>query len=317
MAEAPDPWVDAFLDHLRYERNTSAHTVRNYAGDLARFAAWAGARTGARGPKLWAGVEPGDVRSYLASLHGRKSRATVSRALSALRAFFRFLVREGHLEANPAAAVTAPKLAKRLPGVLSVDEVFALLDAVEGDGLLALRDRAMLELLYATGIRVSELVGLDGRDLRLGQGLARIRGKGRVEREVPLTAPSVRALEAYFAARARAGRPLEPEGPVFLNHRGGRLTDRSVRRVIDRWIEKAALARRVHPHLLRHSFATHLLAGGADLRAIQELLGHRSLSTTQKYTHVGIEQLMRVYDRAHPRAGRAGTGGRPPTDSQT
>ncbi len=303
-ASQQDPWVEAFLTHLRYERNASDHTVRGYAGDLRRFAEWARARIEGRGPHLWQAVEPADIRAYLASLHGRRARTTIGRALSSLRAFYRFLVREGHLDANPAASVAAPKQPRRLPGVLSVDEAFALVDAVSGEGVLALRDRAILETLYGTGVRVSELVGLDGRDVRLAAGLARIRGKGRVEREVPLTEPCVRALEAYLEARARAGRPLDPAGPVFLNARGGRLTDRSVRRIIDRWIERAALARRVHPHLLRHSFATHLLAGGADLRAIQELLGHRSLSTTQKYTHVVIERLMRVYDDAHPRARR-------------
>jgi len=160
----------------------------------------------------------------------------------------------------------------------------------------------MLELLYATGIRVGELVGLDGRDLHLATLSARIRGKGRVEREVPLTEISVDALGVYLELRRLSGRPLDPTGPMFLNARGGRFTDRSVRRVLDRWIQQAAILRHVSPHTLRHTFATHLLAAGADLRAIQELLGHKSLSTTQKYTHVGIEKLMEVYDKAHPRA---------------
>ncbi|MEW6487070.1 MAG: tyrosine recombinase XerC [Thermodesulfobacteriota bacterium] len=298
-----DPWVEAFLHHLTYERNTSAHTVRNYGRDVRSFAAWAAGRSGAgAGPRFWTAVDAGAVRAFLASLHGDHARTSIARTLSGLRGFFRYLVREGQLAANPAEGLAAPKAPRRLPGFLPVDEIFHLLGAVEGEGLLAARDRALLELLYGTGIRVGELVALDGRDLRFASRTARIRGKGRVEREAPLTEPAARAVEAYLEARAAAGLPLEPGGPVFLNVRGGRLTDRSVRRVLDRWLLKAAIARKVSPHTLRHTFATHLLAGGADLRAIQELLGHKSLSTTQKYTHVGIEKLMEVYDKAHPRA---------------
>jgi integrase/recombinase XerC len=242
------------------------------------------------------------VRSFLASLHADHARTSIARALSALRTFFQYLVREGHLAANPAEGVTAPKTPRKLPNFLPVDDVFHLLDGVVAEGLLGARDRALLELLYATGIRVAELVGLSGEDLHLASATARIRGKGRVEREVPITDTAVEALRTYLDLRHGAGAPLAPDGPVFLNARGGRLTDRSVRRILDRWVLAAALVRRVSPHTLRHTFATHLLAGGADLRAIQELLGHKSLSTTQKYTHVGIEKLMEVYDRAHPRA---------------
>ncbi len=299
---APDPWVAAFAEHLAVERNASPHTVRSYRRDVEGFARWASSRLGAEGPDLWRRVDAGLVRRYLASLHASHARATIARTLSGVRTFFGFLVREGLLPHSPADTVSAPKVPRRLPGVLSVDEVFHLLDSVAGEGLLPARDRAILELLYGTGIRVGELVGLTGRDLRLAARVIRVRGKGRVERISPLTEPSARALERYLELRERAGKPLDPGGPVFLNARGGRLTDRSVRRILDRWIERAAVARRVHPHLLRHSFATHLLAGGADLRAIQELLGHRSLSTTQKYTHIGIEHLMEVYDRSHPRA---------------
>jgi integrase/recombinase XerC len=295
--------VEGFLRHLEYERNTSAHTVRNYGCDVRSFAAWAAGRLGTGGgPPLWQAVDAGVVRSFLASLHADHARTSIARTLSGVRAFFRYLVREGHLAANPAEGLAAPKAPKRLPGFLPVDEVFHLLGAVEGEGLLAARDRALLEVLYGTGVRVGELVALDGRDLKLPSRTARIRGKGRVEREAPLTEAAARALESYLAERAAAGAPLEPGGPVFLNARKGRLTDRSVRRVLDRWLHKAAIARKVSPHTLRHTFATHLLAGGADLRAIQELLGHKSLSTTQKYTHVGIEKLMEVYDKAHPRA---------------
>ncbi len=305
--EAPrdteDPWLDGFLNHLAYERNASPHTIRSYRRDVTAFLAWAEGRIGrAVGAGLWPRVEASTIRAFLASLHADHEKSSISRTLSGLKAFFSFLVREGHLCASPAEGISAPKVPKRLPRFLPVDEVLHLIGAVTGDDLAGTRDRAILEVLYGTGIRVGELVGLDGRDLRLGARTARIRGKGRVERETPLTDPSVRSLEAYLDLRSRNRLPLEPGGPVFLNARGGRLSDRSVRRILNHWIEQAAIARQVSPHTLRHSFATHLLAGGADLRSIQELLGHRSLSTTQKYTHVGIEKLMEVYDRAHPRA---------------
>jgi len=303
--------VEAFAYHLTYERNASPHTVRNYLRDVGAFRAWASGRPGwvdrtehadGGGHALWSGVEASAVRSFLASLHVDHARTSIARALSALRTFFQYLVREGHLAASPAEGVTAPKAVRRLPGFLPVDEVLHLLDGVVAEGILGARDRALLELLYATGIRVGELVGLSGEDLHLSSATALVRGKGRVEREVPLTDVAVGVLGTYLELRRAAGAPMTPDGPVFLNARGGRLTDRSVRRILDRWMLRAALSRRVSPHTLRHTFATHLLAGGADLRAIQELLGHKSLSTTQKYTHVGVEKLMEVYDRAHPRA---------------
>jgi integrase/recombinase XerC len=298
-----DPWVEAFGTHLAYERNASPHTLRNYLRDVTAFSAWAEGRLGAgRGAELWPRVDAGLVRAHLAALHAGHEKTSIARGLSALRSFFRFLVREGHLAASPAGGVSAPKAARKLPGFLPVDEVLHLLGAVQAEGMLGARDRAVLELLYATGVRVGELVALSGRDLHLASRSARVLGKGRVERQVFLTGPSAAALETYLALRAGARKPLEPDGPVFLNARGGRLTDRSVRRILEHWIGRAAIARKVSPHTLRHTFATHLLAGGADLRSIQELLGHRSLSTTQKYVHVGVEQLMEVYDRAHPRA---------------
>ena len=300
-----DPWIQGFLHHLTYERNASPHTVRNYRRDVASFAAWAEERgRGQVGEALWRGVDATRVRAFLAALHKDHAKTSIARTLSGVKAFFRFLVREGHLEANPADAVTAPKAPRRLPRFMSVDEVLHLLDTVtvEGEGERGCRDRAVLELLYATGIRVGELVAMDGRDLALAARSARIRGKGRIEREVPLTEPCAAALQRYLEERRQAGRPLEPDGPVFLNTRAARLSDRSARRILEQWLKVAALTRDVSPHTLRHSFATHLLAGGADLRSIQELLGHKSLSTTQKYTHVSIEKLMEVYDKAHPRA---------------
>ncbi|MBI5442038.1 MAG: tyrosine recombinase XerC, partial [Deltaproteobacteria bacterium] len=270
---------------------------------VSSFAAWLHPRLGVEGgPALWTRVDAGLIRSFLASLHAAHEKTSIARTLSGLRTFFRFLVREGHLAATPADGVSAPKAARKLPGFMPVDEILHLLGTVRAEGILGARDQALLELLYATGMRVGELVGLSGRDLHLPSRSARILGKGRVERQAYLTEPSAAALETYLALRQSAGKPLEPEGPLFLNARGGRLTDRSVRRILGRWIDQAAIARKVSPHTLRHTFATHLLAGGADLRSIQELLGHRSLSTTQKYIHLGVEHLMEVYDRAHPRA---------------
>ncbi len=298
----PDPWVEGFAAHLAFERNSSGHTVRNYLRDVEAFAAWLGERGFESGPERWRRVTPDTVRAYLARLHPTHEKSSIARRLSGLKAFFRYLVREGRLTKSPADPLSAPKAVKKLPEFMPVDEVLHLLDTVRGEGESGARDKAILELLYATGVRVSELVGLNGRDLDLPGRLARVRGKGKVEREAVLTEVGAHALESYLAARREAKRPLEPGGPVFLNARGGRLTDRSVRRILDAWLARAAIVRKVSPHTLRHTFATHLLAGGADLRAIQELLGHKSLSTTQKYTHLGIERLMEVYDKAHPRA---------------
>lgn len=300
---AKDPLVEAYFTHLEFEKNSSPHTLRNYRLDVEGFAGWARSRgKGGTGADFWRAVASADVRSHLASLHSNHAKSSVARKLSGLRAFFRYLVREGHLAANPAASVAAPKAVKKLPEFMPVDEILHLLDTVADEGLAGARDKAMLETLYATGVRVSELVGMDLKDLDFANGFARARGKGKVEREVVLTAQAVKAIESYLDARAAAGQEVRRDGPVFLNLRGGRLTDRSVRRVLDAWLLRAALSRKVSPHTLRHTFATHLLAGGADLRAIQELLGHKSLSTTQRYTHLGIERLMEVYDKAHPRA---------------
>jgi len=298
-----DPWVSAFLAHLAYERNGSLHTQRNYRLDIASFTTWAVKRgKSGIGEEFWRSVTSMDVRSYLAHLHPNREKSSIARNLSGLRAFFRYLVREGWLAVNPASTIQAPKAAKKLPKFMGVDEVLHLLETVVGEGLSAARDKAILETLYGAGVRVAELVGLDVGDLDLDNGFARVKGKGKVEREVVLTGPAARALAHYFEMRGIEGEEVKRTSPVFLNSRGKRLTDRSVRRILDAWLLKAALARKVSPHTLRHTFATHLLAGGADLRAIQELLGHKSLSTTQKYTHLGIERLMEVYDKAHPRA---------------
>jgi integrase/recombinase XerC len=302
-AQVIDSWVDKFTSHLEVERNVSPHTLRNYRRDVGGFVVWAreNGREG-RGARFWRAVDTAELRTYLASLYATHAKTSIGRKLAGLRSFFRYLSREGLIAANPAEGVTPPKAPKKLPEFLSVDEVLHLLNSMPGEGLLGSRDRAIIETLYATGMRVGEMAALCIRDIDLKSGTARVKGKGRVEREVVLTGHAVRALSRYFAERKGALRPLDYEGPVFLNARAGRLTDRSMRRILDAWIVNASMAKKISPHTLRHSFATHMLAGGADLRAIQELLGHKSLSTTQKYTHLGLERLMEVYDKTHPRA---------------
>jgi integrase/recombinase XerC len=306
--------VERFLEHLAEERAYSPHTLRAYRGDLDRFVAFLAADFLDRPA---AEVRPDEVdalavRSFVAALHrdglGRKGQG---RALSAVRSLFAFACREGVIAANPARGVPTPKAPRELPRHLRPGEIEALLAAPAADGrddaALVARDRALLELLYATGLRVGELVSLDWRDLDLSARVLRVLGKGGKERMVPFGRTAASALggwlEAWEAVRQRADESApDEEEPVFLHHRGGRLSDRSVRRVIDRHVEAAAVAAGVHPHTLRHTFATHLLEQGADLRGIQELLGHASLATTQRYTHVEVERLLSVYRQAHPRA---------------
>lgn len=297
--------IKRFLEYLQHLQDASPHTVEAYRSDLEDFLKHL-ADVGGGLPPL-EDVDPLTIREYLGVLHRRQlSRRTVARRLSALRAFFRFLQKEDLVGANPAARVSTPRLPRTLPSRLDVGQMRALLEAPDPATRDGARDRALLEMLYATGARVSELVGMDLADLRMDEGLVRIRGKGRKEREVPFGGAAREALWSWMEVRslvlagAREGAG-SPEA-LFLNLRGGRLSARSVRRVLDRNLMKAALALHVSPHALRHSFATHLLDAGADLRLIQELLGHASLSTTQKYTHVSVEQLLAVYQKAHPRA---------------
>jgi len=280
--------------------------VRAYEADLRRFLQFVAIDFFSEDP---GSIRPDSidalaVRSFLASQAraglGAQSQA---RSLSALRSLFRFACREGTLQSNPAEGVRTPKQAKSLPRHLRPGEVENLLEAADGDDPLARRDSAILELLYASGLRVSELADLDWPNLNLKARTLRVMGKGGKERMVPFGKPAAQALARWMQVwedvRASA---QGPEEPVFLNYRGTRLSARSVRRIIDRYVEKAALAASVHPHTLRHTFATHLLEGGADLRTIQELLGHSSLSTTQRYTHLELERLLQVYREAHPRA---------------
>ena len=323
--------IHRYLEHLEADRNLSPHTVRAYEGDLLRFLDFL-ARDFLARPAEEVRPEEVDglaVRSFLAALHGQGlERRSQARALSAVRSLLRFACSEGTLAANPAQGVPTPRLPKTLPRHLRPGEVEALIEAPTAAtdpppgsaaaplaAALARRDRAVLELLYAAGLRVGELVGLDWGSIDLPARVLRVLGKGGKERMVPFGRPAAAALQHWLLdwEGVRAVLPTSAGGPggvrdepVFLNHRGGRLSDRSVRRIIDRWVEQTALARGVHPHTLRHTFATHLLEGGADLRSIQELLGHASLSTTQKYTHVEVERLLTVYRGAHPRARRRG-----------
>jgi integrase/recombinase XerC len=295
------PEIRRFAEHLEVERRASPHTVRAYLGDLARYAAWL-AGTGT--PILRA--SPAEVRGFL----GREARTSgpgsLARKLAAVRSLYRFLVKERLVVSSPARGVSAPRRGRKLPQALPEEEVAALVEAPAAARPLELRDRAFLELLYASGLRVAELTGLDVGNVDLGGGEVRVMGKRRKERIVPVGRPA-RAAIARWLAGGRPALAAGPDGPrggeaLFLNYRGGRLSPRSVARRLSRWVLAAGLPRHVHPHALRHSFATHLLSSGADLRGIQELLGHASLSTTQRYTHLDWRSLAAAYDGAHPRA---------------
>ncbi|MBI4484324.1 MAG: tyrosine recombinase XerC [Acidobacteria bacterium] len=284
-----------FLSYLRYERNASEHTVRSYGVDLRQFEAYV------EGTPLNS-IDHRTIRGFLASRYEAENRkSSVSRKLATLRSFFRWACREGVLDQNPARLVSLPKADRKLPHPLTEQEMAALLDVLEDSTTLALRDRALLELLYASGLRAAELVSLDLQDLDLGGETLRVQGKGKKERLVPFGAPAAEALRAYLHARPHLLKNAGHAG-VFLNARGGRLTTRSVGRIVHKCVVRCAKKLSVSPHTFRHSFATHLLGRGADLRAIQELLGHANLSTTQKYTQLSVEQLRQIYDKAHPKA---------------
>ena len=296
--------ASAFLAYLRDQRSCSPSTVRAYRSDLNQFLEFLEGHGGAaRRPES---IDPLFVRAFLGHLHERQeSRATTARKLACLRSFFRFLVREGIVEENPARVVRTPKLERKLPRLLAEEEVVRLIEAPDASTPKGKRDRAILEILYATGMRVGEMVALDLEDVDLSERTIRVLGKGGKQRRVLFGEKAREALLAYLGARRTApgrGSRGDDAEALFHNRRGGRLTDRSVRRILDARIRECALKHRISPHGLRHSFATHLLDRGADLRAIQELLGHASLSTTQRYTHVSTEQMLRVYRKAHPRA---------------
>jgi integrase/recombinase XerC len=301
---------DQFLEHLRYERNVSEHTLRNYASDLEQFydyLAPAKAGNSKRHVPNTREIDHITIREWLASLHAaKKSKASIARKLAALRTFFQFLVREGVLETNPAKLVNTPRLEKKLPKHLSIEEAVRFIESPDAETDLGKRDRAMLELMYATGVRVSELTKLNVADVDFGNRLVRVSGKRRKERIVPFGEPARDALQAYVRIRdhflVNAPITVRDDQALFLNYQGTRITTRSVGRMVEKYIRICAGLHNISPHALRHSFATHLLDSGADLRDIQELLGHARLSTTQIYTHVSMEKLVEVYDKAHPKA---------------
>ena len=286
-------YIDKFINYLKIEKNASNHTIINYTVDLKAFSLFLGSAD-------IGSVDHLALRRFLAELRGRSySKRTVARKLASLRSLFKFLYREGHIKSNPITAISSPKLDKKLPNFLDVGKVTKLILCPDVKTPAGLRDRAILETLYSCGIRVSELVGLDMDDIDFISGVIKVLGKGRKERMIPIGDAALLSIRKY--TEGRDGRAKEKKA-VFLNSRGGRLTDRSVRRVVDRYIHACSIEEKISPHSLRHSFATHLLDRGADLRCVQELLGHMNLSTTQIYTHVTMERLKNVYDKAHPRA---------------
>jgi len=287
-----------FLDYLAHERKASENTIAAYRRDLEQLAAYLRFR------KIpLKKVDNVALRGFLAALHERQDKkSTIARKLAAIRSFFRFCIRKKWLTDNPAAAVTTPKQEKPIPSFLSEEEMSDFLDLPQSGKPLDLRDRAVLELLYATGLRVSELVGIGLPDLNTDERLIRVRGKGNKERIVPYGKVAQERLRDYLRARLSINKGEIDRTALFLNYRGERLTSRSVERIVDKHLRRSAARRKVSPHSLRHSFASHLLSRGADLRFIQELLGHESLATTQKYTHIDIKQLVDVYKKSHPRS---------------
>jgi integrase/recombinase XerC len=302
--------IEQFLEHLRYERNVSAHTLRNYSSDLEQFLDFLAPvepNTGKRNTPDITEIDHLTIREWLAQLHGaQKKKASIARKLAALRTFFQFLVREEMLELNPAKLVATPRLEKKLPSHLSIEEAIRFIESPDLETDLGKRDRAMLELMYATGVRVAELTTLNVGDVDLHNRLIRVTGKRRKQRIVPFGDPAGDAIRAYLEVRDKfllqAPISKRDEDVLFLNYQGTRITTRSVGRMVEKYIRLCAGMHNISPHALRHSFATHLLDSGADLRDIQELLGHARLSTTQIYTHVSMEKLIDVYDKAHPKA---------------
>jgi len=302
-----DKLIERFVRYLQYERNASPHTIRNYQSDLVQF------RLFLSGGNADAPVDPTSIdalriRGFLAHLFSsEKKKTSIARKLAAVRAFFKFVSREGLISTDPASTVSTPKLDKTLPRIMTEEEMNTFLDqvskAAESQEPAILRDRAILELLYASGLRVSELVGLDLRGVNFGEGMVLVRGKGNRERIVPFGSKAKQALSDYLPAREKILKESKKSNnALFLNLNGGRLTTRSVDRLVKSYVRAMGPNVKVSPHSLRHAFASHLLTEGADLRAIQEMLGHKSLGTTQKYTQVSIKQLIDVYDKSHPKA---------------
>ena len=299
-------YLDQFLQHLKYERNVSAHTLRNYASDLDQFKEYL-FKIEKRSDIPVGEIDRLTIREWMAGLHNDHKKTSVARKLASLRTFFQFLVREGVLETNPAKLVATPRIERKLPNHLSMEDAVRFIETPDTNTDLGRRDPAIIEFLYATGIRVGELVNINMQDIDFREKLVRVTGKRRKQRIVPFGEPALHALVHYLEET----RPVflnncpaaeRDNNAVFLNYQGTRITTRSVGRMIDKYIKQCADIHNISPHSLRHSFATHLLDGGADLRDIQELLGHARLSTTQIYTQVSMEKMIEVYDRAHPKA---------------
>ncbi len=297
-----DKYLKSFEEYLGSERNYSKHTVKAYITDIKDFGSILKEMnliSIENGDIDFANLDETPIRVYISKLYGKNKKVSISRKLASIRTFFEFLIRKGHMKSNAAKLVPTPKGEKKLPTFLTVDEVIKLVETPGFDNAYESRDRTILELLYSCGLRVSELVGIGLGDLDLDAMNVKVLGKGNKERMVPLGSKAGAAIKTYLSQRL----DLKPTGDhLFVNSRGGRLSARSIDRIIKKYAAISGIPKNISPHVLRHTFATHLLGGGADLRAIQEMLGHKSLSTTQRYTHTSIEKLMEIYDKTHPRA---------------
>ena len=301
--------IGSFIESLSSEKGYSTNTCRAYRHDLNEFVSLIigdqpqgskieNKRSAFRIDK----VDSLTIRGYLGALHKKNKKTTIARKLSAVRSFFRYLVKHGYMTDSPADSILTPKQEKTIPAYLTVDDMFRLLDSIKDDSLFGLRNRAIFETIYSCGIRVSELAGLNLFDVDTTSHVVRVLGKGNRQRIVPIGKKAIHAIIKYRnKLETESGVPSEKNGPLFLNKNMGRLTTRSIARILDKLVRECGMQTPVSPHGLRHSFATHMLDAGADLRVVQELLGHKSLSTTQKYTHVSIDKLMETYDKAHPR----------------
>ena len=297
-----DTELTHFEHYLRVERGLSIHTQRNYLNDLRQFSQFLQESYPERD---LATIDSLVIRSYLGALFKKNKKSSIARKLASLRTFFKFLLRKGILDDDPTTLIGTPRREKHMPTFLSVDEMFALLTMPDDATLAGIRDRAIMETLYSSGLRVSELVGMNEENFDTNLGIVRVLGKGKKERIVPIGVKALEAVQNYLVVRKRKRADQPPSAaklPLFENQRGGRLTARSVARIINRYIDQCGIVKHISPHAIRHTFATHMLDAGADLRAIQELLGHVSLSTTQKYTHVSAAKLMETYDKAHPKS---------------
>lgn len=303
MSESsPNEGLTAFLLHLGHERRLSPLTLTNYRRDLERISAW---REGAGLELDWAVMTPEEVRRYVAWRHrGGASGKTLQRELSSLRSLFKYLLREGRLGSNPALGIRAPKTERKLPTTFEADHLCALLDQTSAEDPLALRDKAMIELFYSSGLRLAELVSVNLNDIDLADASLEVLGKGAKSRRVPVGAQALAAVQRWHEVRGQLANPEETA--LFVSQRGRRIHPRTVEQRLRHWAAAQGAGRHLHPHLLRHSFASHLLESSSDLRAVQELLGHANISTTQIYTHLDFQHLAKVYDQAHPRARRKG-----------